>query len=145
MKRIFAAVITAAYLLTGCAVQTIEETTTQTTAVSEITTEAEVFEETSEGTTTEATTTEATTEATTEESLEIKIDEEGSYTTCEDVSLYIYTYGKLPENFMTKKEAKKLGFKTCIVPKALEDKLKKVGKNIEIIGVSSVADAMKLV
>lgn len=110
MKKIFAAVITAAYLLTGCAVQTIEETTTQTTAVSEITTEAEVFEETSEGTTTEATTTEATTEATTEESLEIKIDEEGSYTTCEDVSLYIYTYGKLPENFMTKKEAKKLGW-----------------------------------
>ncbi len=42
-------------------------------------------------------------------------------------------------------EAAKLGFKTCIVPKALEDKLKKVGKNIEIIGVSSVADAMKLV
>ncbi len=42
-------------------------------------------------------------------------------------------------------EAKKLGFKTCIVPKALEDKLKKSCKGIEIIGVSSVADAMKLI
>lgn len=41
-------------------------------------------------------------------------------------------------------EAQKLGFKTCIVPKALEDKLKKTSKKIEIIGVSSVSDAMKL-
>lgn len=41
-------------------------------------------------------------------------------------------------------EAKKLGFKTCIVPKALESKLKKAFKDIEIIGVSSVADAMKI-
>lgn len=42
-------------------------------------------------------------------------------------------------------EAKKLGFKTCIVPKALESKLKKSCKDIEIIGVSSVADAMHLI
>ncbi|MBE5822447.1 MAG: DNA repair protein RadA [Butyrivibrio sp.] len=41
-------------------------------------------------------------------------------------------------------EAKKLGFKTCIVPKALESKLKKTFKDIEIIGVSSVSDAMKI-
>ena len=41
-------------------------------------------------------------------------------------------------------EAKKLGFTTCIVPKALESKLKKSFDGIEIIGVSSVADAMKL-
>ncbi len=42
-------------------------------------------------------------------------------------------------------EASKLGFKTCIVPKALEGKLKGTCKNIEIIGVSSVADAMKVI
>ena len=42
-------------------------------------------------------------------------------------------------------EAAKLGFKTCIVPKALESKLKNGFKNIEIIGVSSVVDAMKIV
>lgn len=42
-------------------------------------------------------------------------------------------------------EAAKLGFKTCIVPKALEGKLKGTCKNIEIIGVSSVADAMKVI
>lgn len=38
------------------------------------------------------------------------LDEDGSYTSKEDVALYIYTYGKLPENFITKKEAKKLGW-----------------------------------
>ena len=38
------------------------------------------------------------------------IDEIGSYTTKEDVALYIHTYGKLPHNFMTKKEAQKLGW-----------------------------------
>ncbi len=42
-------------------------------------------------------------------------------------------------------EAAKLGFKTCIVPKALESKLKKSCKGIEIIGVSSVVDAMNLI
>ena len=42
-------------------------------------------------------------------------------------------------------EAAKLGFKTCIVPKALESKLKNSCKKIEIIGVSSVADAMKVI
>ena len=38
------------------------------------------------------------------------IDEDVSYTTKEDVALYIHTYGKLPHNFMTKKEAQKLGW-----------------------------------
>ena len=38
------------------------------------------------------------------------IPEDGSYTTKEDVALYIHTYGKLPQNFITKKAAKKLGW-----------------------------------
>lgn len=42
-------------------------------------------------------------------------------------------------------EALKLGFKTVIVPKALESKLKKSFKGIEIIGVASVSDAMKYI
>ena len=37
-------------------------------------------------------------------------DEGGSYTTKEDVALYIHTYGRLPSNFITKKQAKKLGW-----------------------------------
>lgn len=38
------------------------------------------------------------------------IDESGSYTTAEDVALYIHTYGHLPDNFITKKEAEALGW-----------------------------------
>lgn len=40
------------------------------------------------------------------------IDEDGYYTSKEDVSLYIYTYEKLPKNFITKKEATDLGWKS---------------------------------
>jgi len=38
------------------------------------------------------------------------IDEAGTYTTKEDVSLYLYTYGRLPQNFITKSEARSLGW-----------------------------------
>lgn len=40
----------------------------------------------------------------------ITLDEHGSYTTKEDVALYIYTYGHLPDNFITKKQAQALGW-----------------------------------
>lgn len=51
------------------------------------------------------------TEATAEpQATEVAIDEAGSYTTKEDVSLYLYTYGHLPENFITKSEARALGW-----------------------------------
>lgn len=38
------------------------------------------------------------------------IDEDGEYTSKEDVALYIHTYGKLPKNFIKKNEAKNLGW-----------------------------------
>lgn len=38
------------------------------------------------------------------------IDEDGEYTSREEVALYIHTYGKLPQNFIKKNEAKKLGW-----------------------------------
>ena len=41
---------------------------------------------------------------------EVALDEDGSYTTKEDVALYIHTYGHLPPNFMTKKEAEAAGW-----------------------------------
>ena len=43
---------------------------------------------------------------------ENKIDENGSYTSKDDVALYIHTYKKLPKNFITKKEARKLGWRS---------------------------------
>ena len=41
---------------------------------------------------------------------DVAIDENGSYTSKEDVALYIHTYGHLPGNFITKKEAQALGW-----------------------------------
>lgn len=38
------------------------------------------------------------------------LDEDGSYTSKEDVALYIHLYGRLPDNFITKKEAEALGW-----------------------------------
>lgn len=38
------------------------------------------------------------------------LDPDGSYTTKEDVALYIHLYGCLPQNFMTKNEARELGW-----------------------------------
>ena len=37
-------------------------------------------------------------------------DPDGTYTGAEEVALYLHTYGTLPPNFMTKKEARKLGW-----------------------------------
>lgn len=37
------------------------------------------------------------------------IDEDGVYNSKEDVALYIHTYGHLPDNYVTKDEAKALG------------------------------------
>lgn len=38
------------------------------------------------------------------------IDVQGDYTTKEDVALYLHTYGRLPDNFMDKSEARALGW-----------------------------------
>lgn len=38
------------------------------------------------------------------------LDEDGAYTTKDDVALYIHQYGHLPDNFITKKEAQSLGW-----------------------------------
>ena len=53
---------------------------------------------------------EKTAEAEPDDFAEKRIDENGSYTTRDDVALYIHVYGKLPSNFITKKEAEKLGW-----------------------------------
>ncbi len=78
-------------------------------------------EQTTAATTTQATTeqtTELTTVATTTEAPvesepaeeEPWLDPDGSYTTKDDVALYIHLYGCLPNNFISKKEAQALGW-----------------------------------
>ncbi len=39
-----------------------------------------------------------------------EITEDGTYDSADDVALYIHTYGHLPSNYITKKDAKKLGW-----------------------------------
>lgn len=38
------------------------------------------------------------------------LDERGTYTSKDEVALYIFQYGHLPDNFITKKQAEKLGW-----------------------------------
>ena len=45
----------------------------------------------------------------TQENIEL-LAPDGSFTTKEDVALYIHTYGRLPDNFITKDEARDLGW-----------------------------------
>lgn len=40
----------------------------------------------------------------------VSVKEDGSYTGKDEVAVYLHTYGKLPSNFITKKEAKELGW-----------------------------------
>ena len=50
---------------------------------------------------------------------EAALDENGSYTTKEDLALYIHTYGHLPPNFITKKDAEKAGWSGGSLEKVL--------------------------
>ena len=112
------AVIMTVVLMTGCA-GAGKEDAQENAAVLTTVTEQESREETS-GPESEDTDEEAeeaagpasqkTAEAEPDDSAEKRIDENGSYTTRDDVALYIHVYGKLPSNFITKKEAEKLGW-----------------------------------
>ena len=50
------------------------------------------------------------TDETKPEDAEDYLDEHGSYDQPEDVALYIHTYGRLPDNYITKSQAEKLGW-----------------------------------
>ena len=41
---------------------------------------------------------------------EVQVEENGNYTSKVEVALYIHTYGKLPVNYITKKEAQDMGW-----------------------------------
>ncbi|MDE5860396.1 MAG: ribonuclease [Oscillospiraceae bacterium] len=100
---------------------TVSETETTTTAAetetTETSTETDTETETETETTEETTFTETTTSAATEENTvteteaeKLSVEKDGSYTTPEDVAEYIHTFGTLPKNFITKAEAKELGW-----------------------------------
>lgn len=51
---------------------------------------------------------------------ETGLDEDGWYYSAQDVALYLHTYGKLPANFITKDEARDLGWEGGSVERFLE-------------------------
>ena len=67
-------------------------------------------EENSEEAEPPAETEEVSVEPVEEPSAEETLDEQGTYTSKEDVALYIHLYGHLPDNFVTKSEAEKAGW-----------------------------------
>ena len=91
-------------MLTGCSIAVYDDidttisSTASTSAVSETENESDGTGDTSEEN-----------PVTSDDSIEV-IDINGVYTTCDDVALYIYTYDCLPSNFMTKSEARDLGW-----------------------------------
>ena len=89
-----------------------EETYTEKTTTIESKTEKETHTEkttTIKSKTAKETHTEKTTTAVSETEKN-SIKKKGSYTTPEDVAEYIHTFGTLPQNFITKSEAKALGW-----------------------------------
>ena len=103
MKKIFASLLAllmalaVVFSLTGCEVSE-KELAVAGAVVEEA---LEILEELPEDTEETAPPTQET---------EAWIDPYGSYTTKEDVALYIHLYGELPFNFMTKKHARALGW-----------------------------------
>ena len=96
----------------GCSFMPTGETTREHFETVSVDTSEETKKETEAPESTPVTETEPETEKQTEKETEPApaIDEDGIYTSKDDVALYIYTYGKLPSNFITKKEAEKLGW-----------------------------------
>ncbi len=93
-------------MMTGCVKRKNPAGTTAATAVTEtaasVTTKATEKSEETNGKTSSQTTDKTDQKA--------SVDENGTYDSAKDVALYIHTYNKLPSNYITKKEAKALGW-----------------------------------
>ncbi|MDO4192957.1 MAG: ribonuclease domain-containing protein [Erysipelotrichaceae bacterium] len=50
------------------------------------------------------------------------LDENGTYDSKEEVALYLYQYGKLPSNFMTKKQARRKGWTSGALNRKIKGK-----------------------
>ena len=81
LRLLFSLIAMSVFLLTGCSPEAEELAADVLTAIVE-----SEFEET------------------------LPIDENGTYTSKEEVAAYLHEYGHLPSNFITKKQAKKLGW-----------------------------------
>ena len=98
--------------ISGCDYSFSEESTTKTetyTTLSETTDNNSALDSATEQSKTGSKNT-STTEKKQIDETDGYFDKDGSYTSKEDVMNYLIEYGQLPSNFITKKEAKKLGW-----------------------------------
>ena len=113
MKRILVsllAMLLAAFLLVGCAGEPSSQTAASSQSPASVQTESltQTDEETDAGTEADIETEPAAFSETEETGL--SVEEDGTYTSKEEVALYIHTYGKLPSNYVTKKDAQAAGW-----------------------------------
>ncbi|MBR3995733.1 MAG: ribonuclease [Clostridia bacterium] len=100
MKKLFISVLFITLLGFCCSCNEIYEVTDE--LIENIVVDESVYEDSVETIITDASEIPSTDEFT--------LDVDGTYTTAEDVSLYIYLFDELPDNFMTKDEARELGW-----------------------------------
>lgn len=105
---VLAGIMACAFSFTGCSSQKPAEETASI-AVTDAETEEETSEDPQEAAPEEEDLQEQEIEFEVAEDVS-QIDYDGVYTSKEDVGLYLYTYGELPSNFITKKEARALGW-----------------------------------
>lgn len=101
-------IMTLLMLFTGCQMKPSAPQQPVQGATTEISTEA--TEQISKDTAAQAVSITQATSITDASTADSTLPEDGTYTTKDDVALYIHTYGELPQNFITKKAAKKLGW-----------------------------------
>lgn len=96
--------VSADYSVDSTAAAESQPTEEQSTAAADNAPSAEAAQSTT------AVSTSAATPETAEGSQPESLPEDGTYSSRDDVALYIHTYGHLPGNFITKKEARELGW-----------------------------------
>ena len=88
-------VLAAVFMLAGCSAVSSGQGQTESAAAQDSVRQEEIY--------TEAAPAAEQTQADTIAGQSGQISEDGSYTSRDDVALYIHTYGHLPDNFITKK------------------------------------------
>lgn len=96
--RLWLTLLLAAALLSGCAGETYIASTPVPTAHAQASYDAPALYQDAAGSD------DATTAG------ETWLDPDGTYSEYEDVALYLHTYGELPDNFITKSQARELGW-----------------------------------
>lgn len=124
MKRIIALLLALllAFGLTACSLESAQDVIDIIDAVTDLTPSPEATD-ISASPSPEATESAASTVTETplpQEDAPSPIDEDGWYYSAQDVSLYLHTYGHLPSNFITKAEARRLGWEGGSVEKYAE-------------------------